>query len=652
MSGAPDLASLFLGPKGENADVLERLLLEALRDHVFWRRNFHPEDGFLVAESERRAPAYEESISRLQTELMGLLGALKEGVPFFSPRYVGHMCSDLTLASLVGYFAALLYNPNNVSAEASPVTTRLELEVAAQLAHMVGYAPERQWGHLTSGGSVANLEALWVARNVRYLPVALRWAAAEAGLQGLRFQGADGSEVVLERAELWPLLNVPPAHALDLADAFRARVGDAKRAASLLQRHTLGGLGYQEFGRRLADGFRDALPPAVVLVPSTAHYSWEKMCRVLGLGSAQLVKVPVDARFRMSMGALEDTLEALAARRQPVLACVSVMGTTEEGAVDRLDRVVELRERMGRERGLTFSLHADAAWGGYAAAITRDASGARRLHSAALADAAPEAWPDEGVYRALVALERTDSVTIDPHKLGYIPYPAGAVSFRDRRVRELVSVDAPYVFNSREEGSDARGADEAAGFGRYILEGSKPGAAAAAVWMSHRVLPLDASGYGRLVTDTARGARALQRRLQTGDWDPFRVLPLPNSDLNIVCFAVSHPSLHTLEEVNAFTERVHRALSAGGGRSARRQDFFVTRTTLRAAEYGGAVDGLLAELGFDAQDYARAGGLGVLRCTIMDPFLAQRRGKVDFLQAFGRTLAATFKQQLRPEPGA
>ena len=37
-----DLASIFLGPKGENADVFERLLLEAFRDHVFWRRNFHP----------------------------------------------------------------------------------------------------------------------------------------------------------------------------------------------------------------------------------------------------------------------------------------------------------------------------------------------------------------------------------------------------------------------------------------------------------------------------------------------------------------------------------------------------------------------------------------------------------------------------------
>ncbi|HET6765199.1 MAG TPA: hypothetical protein VFH27_16045, partial [Longimicrobiaceae bacterium] len=164
------LAAAFLGPKAENADFFEKLLLEAFRDHVFWRRNFHPEDGFRVSETDRRQPEYERSLTVLSQELMGLLGELKAGVPAFSPRYVGHMYSDLTMASLIGYFATMLYNPNNVAAEASPVTTRMELEVAAQLARMIGYDPARQWGHLTSGGTVANYEALWIARNVKYLP--------------------------------------------------------------------------------------------------------------------------------------------------------------------------------------------------------------------------------------------------------------------------------------------------------------------------------------------------------------------------------------------------------------------------------------------------------------------------------------------------
>jgi hypothetical protein len=281
-----DLASVFLGPKAENADVFERLLLEAFRDHVFWRRNFHPEDGFHVTEGEKHSPDYQAAISTLSQELMGLLGELKAGVPFFSPRYIGHMTSDLTMASLIGYFATMLYNPNNVAAEASPVTTRMELEVAAQLARMIGYDPDAQWGHLTSGGTVANYEALWVARNVKYLPVAVRWAAEEMGIRGLQVALPDGSLAPLDGLDLWQMLNVMPPAALDLAARFREQVGDAYRAVHALAAHSLEGLGFQEFGRRLGAVYGDALPPGVVLVPSTAHYSWEKICRTLGIGGA------------------------------------------------------------------------------------------------------------------------------------------------------------------------------------------------------------------------------------------------------------------------------------------------------------------------------------------------------------------------------
>ena len=94
--------------------------------------------------------------------------------------------------------------------------------------------------------------------------------------------------------------------------------------------------------------------------------------------------MPVDRRFRMDPEALEERLRALAARRQPVIACVSVIGTTEESAVDRLDLVADVRDRAERELGLAFHLHADAAWGGYAASITRGAGRRRRTYEETL----------------------------------------------------------------------------------------------------------------------------------------------------------------------------------------------------------------------------------------------------------------------------
>jgi len=633
-----DLGSIFLGPKGENAETFERLLLEAFRDHVFWRRNFHPEDGFIVRETEKHSPDYEHSISTLSQELMGLLGELKAGVPFFSPRYIGHMSSDLTMASLVGYFATMLYNPNNVAAEASPVTTRMELEVADQLARMIGYDTERQWGHLTSGGTVANFEALWVARNVKYLPVETRWAAEEMGAADIPVRLPGGESANLLELDLWQLLNLAPDDTLDAAAALQGWVGDVYQALEVMRRHSLAGLGYQEFGRRLRSGFGDALASGVVLVPSTAHYSWEKICRALGIGAAQLVHVPVDRRFRMDPGAFEERVRTLAERRVPIIAAVSVIGTTEESAVDRLDLIADARDRAGRELGVAFYLHADAAWGGYAASITRGADGRRRSYEETLADYAPEAWPEEGVYRALTALERTDSVTIDPHKLGFIPYPAGAVSFRDRRVRDLVAVEAPYLFH--------RGALEWGYIGRFIFEGSKPGAAAAGVWMSHKVLPLDSRGYGRLVGETARGALMLHRRLAMGDWAPFRLVLLPTPDINIVCFAVGHPGLVGLEETNAFADRIYRAMSVSETHPARALDYFVTKTVLRAAEYGRAAEPVVEALGFRHEDYLEAGGVSVIRCTVMDPFLASRRGRVDFIGGFAETLRRVLREQL------
>ncbi|HEX2717219.1 MAG TPA: pyridoxal-dependent decarboxylase [Gemmatimonadaceae bacterium] len=618
-----DPAALFLGPKGENADVFERLLLEAFRDHVFWRRNFHPEDGIHIREQDKRTPAFESAVATLSQELFGLLAELKEGVPFFSPRYVGHMASDNTMASMIGYLATMLYNPNNVAAEGSPVTSRLELEVAAQLASMIGYDPARQWGHLCSGGTIANIEALWVAREAKYLPVAVRWASEDLDVRSLVVRTARGEDAELRSLDLWELLNVAPQDALDLRERFVAAADDPSAARAAVTRHGLAGLGYQQFGLRLAREFGDALLPGVLLVPSTAHYSFAKAARVLGFGEQQVVHVPVDRRFRLDTSAFAETLAWLAKRKQPVIAAVAVMGTTEEGAVDRLDLMAEARRRAASS-GLCFHLHADAAWGGYAAAVTWRGDGTRRP----LEDVG--GWPEEGVYRALCALEQADSVTIDPHKLGFVPYPAGSISFRDRRVRELVAVEAPYLFH--DEGNDA------SFIGRYILEGSKPGAAAAAVWMSHKVLPLNERGYGRLVSDTVRGARALHAMLSDSDWAPFRIVPLPRPDMNIVCFAIAHPALATLEAVNDFVESVYAKMSIGAGQHLRALDYVVTKTTLRPGEYGDAPLPLVEALGFGAGDYRRAGGISVLRCTVMDRYLAVKRGRTDYLADFGATL--------------
>ena len=62
------------------------------------------------------------------------------------------------------YAATMLLNPNNHSLDGGPATSKLEREAVAAIAAMVGF--DEPLGHLTSSGTVANLEALWIAKEL------------------------------------------------------------------------------------------------------------------------------------------------------------------------------------------------------------------------------------------------------------------------------------------------------------------------------------------------------------------------------------------------------------------------------------------------------------------------------------------------------
>src|SRR5215831_2292764 len=138
------LYSWFLGPKAENADLLERLVLEALRDCVFWRRNFHPEDDIIITEKVKREDAFQDSLALVRQEFLTLLANLKRDVPFYSPRYIGHMLGDQLLPAIAAYFAAMLHNPNNVTRRKSRLHRRVRRRVEA--GHSI-------FGHLKRKGS-------------------------------------------------------------------------------------------------------------------------------------------------------------------------------------------------------------------------------------------------------------------------------------------------------------------------------------------------------------------------------------------------------------------------------------------------------------------------------------------------------------------
>ncbi len=618
-------APCFLGPYGENDTLLEKLVVEFLRDHVYWRRNVHPEDPPAIATDAATTPAYREFEARMRRELHSLSAALKRSVPFHSPRYIGHMVSDLLLPGLAAQFLALPYNPNNVSYDAAPVTIDLEIKAGLQLARMFGYVddparPDCAFGHLTSGGTLANLQGLRLTLATKAFPVALR-AIAPPGL------GLPDDD--------WAAFNLRPADAIGLLDRWNAWLAaqapaDRRRWRKAFATARLEHLGLHAFLER-----HPTLGTPRVLAPVTAHYSWSKGMKMLGLGRAQLELVP-ERGMRIDVDALEERLAGHLARREPVLMAVGVFGGTEFGTIDPIDALVDARERWAT-RGLGFAVHVDAAWGGYLATLFREANGALRPLDALREEF--QDFPSPGVHAAVGALARADSITVDPHKLGYLPYGAGAFLCRDQRAMALLAEDADYVFSAREDGDYFQRFRQ---LGRFIPEGSKPGAAAAAVYVTHRVLPLDHAHFGALPRESIRATEAFRTAAarfaaRVEGWLGCRLPFEPDS--NLVCLALNPAGNTDVATMNRFVRALHASLSHDPTLPVQSREFYGSMTTLRPELLGPEETArVMASLGLDPATLDAGGEeddrLVVLRHTLMNPFLLDATNGINYLEAY------------------
>jgi aromatic-L-amino-acid decarboxylase len=152
---------------------------------------------------------------------------------------------------------------------------------------------------------------------------------------------------------------------------------------------------------RDAHGLKGAdFSSAVVYLTTQAHHSIDKALRIAGLGEVQIRHVPIDERFRMRVGALEQLIAADRSQGLRPWLIIAAAGTTDTGAVDPLGAIATIAER---ERCW---FHVDAAYGGFFLLT-------------------------ETGRRALRGIERSDSVILDPHKSLFLPYGSGIVLARD-----------------------------------------------------------------------------------------------------------------------------------------------------------------------------------------------------------------------------
>ncbi|KAL5504862.1 hypothetical protein ACEPAH_7525 [Sanghuangporus vaninii] len=462
----------------------------------------------------------------------------------------------------------------------------------------------------------------------------------------------DGTTKLLKDCSTWEMLNLPVSVVLDIPD----RLYDQYSISSTYLEGALNNHLVQTIGKDvLMQKWSIELQPTVV-VPRTKHYSWPKGGALAGIGSDNVVNIDVDVDARMNINKLREYLMDCAESKRAVYQVVAVIGTTEEGAVDRLEDIINLRDEL-KQYGLTFAVHADAAWGGYFATMLPPADQSR---------ADPPFVPNVGLRTdtaaQLRALKDTDSITIDPHKAGYVPYPAGGLCYKDGRMRYQVTWTAPYI----DQGNLGEN------IGIYGLEGSKPGAAPAAVYLGHQVVGLNADGYGVLLGEASFTCRrfashwaamsddatsfivmpmnrlpaeirdpsdkkAIEEQKQfirdhiinvanadlVNDADAMTLLNQLGSDLNINAFACNfryNDEKRTINkdvvEANNLNRRIFERLSVRSpGQDPLSIPFYVTSTTFTTKDYGECCQKFKDRLGLEGpQD------LFVLRNVVMCPF--------------------------------
>jgi aromatic-L-amino-acid/L-tryptophan decarboxylase len=254
------------------------------------------------------------------------------------------------------------------------------------------------------------------------------------------------------------------------------------------------------------DGVRSAVNDLIVYASEQCHYSIEKSADILGIGRANVRKIPTDAQFHIQLHELRRAIrEDKEAGRIPC-CIVGVAGATSTGVLDSLpDLAVVARENK-------CWYHVDAAYAGALAFSDKHKS-------------------------KLKGIELADSITIDPHKWMFVPFACGATLVRDgkRVLRDAFDITVEYLVEDR------GGSDVEFDFFRYGQMGTRR-FNSLKLWMALKFM--GRRGYARTVEKHIDLTNYLAERIDQLD-DFQRISPVETA---VCCFRFVPRSRSELKE--------------------------------------------------------------------------------------------------------
>lgn len=222
-----------------------------------------------------------------------------------------------------------------------------------------------------------------------------------------------------------------------------------------------------------------------VILPRSAHFSFKKIISMLSL---KPVYVPLNEEYKMDVSKIEDLIT------ENTMAIVAVAGTTELGMVDDIEDISKIA--LSND----IYLHVDAALGGFIIPFLEDEK-------------------NNGLNFDFKC-KGVSSMTIDPHKMGLAPVPAGGIIFRHKKHLDLLAVETPYLTKDHQT----------------TIVGTRTGAATAATWTLLNYYGKE--GYKKIVKQTIT--------LTGYTYDKLIAIP----HINVVC----KPQLNLISFTSDFVE--------------------------------------------------------------------------------------------------
>ena len=229
-----------------------------------------------------------------------------------------------------------------------------------------------------------------------------------------------------------------------------------------------------------------------IIVPESAHFSFKKAADMLNL---KIVEADLDDNYKIDVESVKDLIS------DKTVAIVAIAGTTELGLIDPIEEI----SKIAYENNIYF--HVDAAFGGFSIPFLRDMG------------------YDLPVFD--FSLDGVCSLTIDPHKMGLAPIPAGGILFRKEEYLDVMAVDSPYLTVKTQS----------------TIVGTRSGAASAATYAVMKYFGKE--GYSKLIKESMDNAKFLKENLEKIGYD---VICEP--ELNLVAF--NHPNI----EAHEFAEKL------------------------------------------------------------------------------------------------